>query len=127
MVHPSKKTVALRTVAVFEAAKGLIVLLLGLGVLRLMHKNLDDFAENRGGWDRFAATMAHVIPEGRWVELDGANPIFHAFFEIPSPHDFLPPYDRGYHPGIVSQVDSFDPRCPGPLGAGSPTLDGAMR
>ena len=29
-VHPNKTTVALRTVAVFEAAKGLIVLLLGV-------------------------------------------------------------------------------------------------
>ena len=41
-VHPNKTTVALRTVAVFEAAKGIIVLLLGLGVLRLVHKDVDD-------------------------------------------------------------------------------------
>lgn len=44
-VHPNKTTVALRTVAVFEAAKGIIVLLLGLGVLRLVHKDFDDVAE----------------------------------------------------------------------------------
>ena len=44
-VHPNKTTVALRTVAVFEAAKGIIVLLLGLGVLRLVHKDIDDVAE----------------------------------------------------------------------------------
>ena len=44
-VHPNKTTVALRTVAVFEAAKGLIVLLLGLGLLRLVHKDVDDVAE----------------------------------------------------------------------------------
>jgi uncharacterized membrane protein (DUF2068 family) len=44
-VHPNKTTVALRTVAVFEAAKGIIVLLLGLGVLRLVHKDVDDVAE----------------------------------------------------------------------------------
>jgi uncharacterized membrane protein (DUF2068 family) len=44
-VHPNKTTVAVRTVAVFEAAKGIIVLLLGLGVLRLVHKDVDDVAE----------------------------------------------------------------------------------
>jgi uncharacterized membrane protein (DUF2068 family) len=44
-MHPSKKTVALRSVAVFEAAKGLLVLLLGLGLLRFLHKNLEDIAE----------------------------------------------------------------------------------
>jgi uncharacterized membrane protein (DUF2068 family) len=62
MVHPSKKTVALRTVAVFEAAKGLIVLLLGLGLLRLVHKNLDDFAEN-------LIRFLHVSPGGHMSNL----------------------------------------------------------
>jgi uncharacterized membrane protein (DUF2068 family) len=62
MVHPSKKTVALRTVAVFEAAKGLIVLLLGLGVLRLVHKNLDEFAEN-------LIRFLHVSPAGHLSNL----------------------------------------------------------
>jgi uncharacterized membrane protein (DUF2068 family) len=45
MIHPSKKTFALRSVAVFEAAKGMLVLLLGLGLLRFLHKNLEDIAE----------------------------------------------------------------------------------
>jgi len=62
MVHPSKKTVALRTVAVFEAAKGLIVLLLGLGVLRLVHKNLDEFAES-------LIRFLHVSPAGHLSNL----------------------------------------------------------
>jgi uncharacterized membrane protein (DUF2068 family) len=44
-MHPSKKIVALRSVAVFEAAKGLLVLALGLGLLRFLHKNLQDIAE----------------------------------------------------------------------------------
>jgi uncharacterized membrane protein (DUF2068 family) len=44
-MHPSRKTVALRSVAVFEAAKGLLVLALGLGFLRFLHKNLQDIAE----------------------------------------------------------------------------------
>jgi hypothetical protein len=69
----------------------------------------DDFAENRGGWDYFASVMSHVLPNGRWVELDGTNPIFHSFFEIPSPHDFLPPYDRGYKPVFYGMFEDNDP------------------
>jgi uncharacterized membrane protein (DUF2068 family) len=38
-------TVGLRAVAVFEAAKGLIVLLLGLGLLALLHKDVESTAE----------------------------------------------------------------------------------
>jgi uncharacterized membrane protein (DUF2068 family) len=35
----------LRAVAIFEAAKAVLILLLGFGVLTLIHKNLDDIAE----------------------------------------------------------------------------------
>ena len=70
----------------------------------------DDFAENRGWWSDFAAQMSHVMPEGRWVELDGSHPIFHSFFEIPSPHDFLPPYDRGFRPVFYGMFEDNDPR-----------------
>jgi uncharacterized membrane protein (DUF2068 family) len=61
-MHTSKKTVALRTVALFEAAKGLIVLLLGLGLLRLVHKNLDDLAEQ-------VIRFLHASPGGRLSSL----------------------------------------------------------
>jgi uncharacterized membrane protein (DUF2068 family) len=61
-MHTSKKTVALRTVAVFEAAKGLVVLLLGLGLLRLVHKNLDEFAES-------LIRFLHVSPAGHLSNL----------------------------------------------------------
>jgi uncharacterized membrane protein (DUF2068 family) len=61
-MHTSKTTVALRTVAVFEAAKGLVVLLLGLGLLRLVHKNLDEFAEQ-------LIRFLHVTPGGRLSNL----------------------------------------------------------
>jgi len=61
-MHTSKKTVALRTVAVFEAAKGLLVLLLGLGLLRLVHKNLDEFAEQ-------LIRFLHASPGGRLSNL----------------------------------------------------------
>jgi hypothetical protein len=70
----------------------------------------DDFAENRGGWDRFAVQMGRVIPGGRWIELDGSHPIFHSFFEIPSPHDFLPPYDRGLRPVFYGMFEDNDPK-----------------
>ena len=69
----------------------------------------DDFAENRGGWPYFAAQMAHVLPEGRWVELHGTHPIFHSFFEIPAPEQFLPPYDRGLKPIYYGMFEDNDP------------------
>lgn len=68
----------------------------------------DDFAENRGGWGYFAAQMSHVLPEGRWVELDGTHPIFHAFFEIPSPEKFLPPYNREFRPVYYGMFEDND-------------------
>ena len=61
-MHPSKKTLALRTVATFEAAKGILVLLLGLGLLRLIHKNLDEFAEQ-------LIRFLHASPGGRLSNL----------------------------------------------------------
>jgi uncharacterized membrane protein (DUF2068 family) len=61
-MHTPKKTLALRSVALFEAAKGLVVLLLGLGLLRLVHKNLDDFAEQ-------LIRFLHVTPGGRLSNL----------------------------------------------------------
>jgi hypothetical protein len=69
----------------------------------------DDFAENRGGWDAFAAQMNRVIPGASWVALDGSEQIFHAFFEIPSPHDFLPPYNRGLQPIFYGLFEDNDP------------------
>ena len=61
-MHTPKTTVALRTVAVFEAAKGLIVLLLGLGALRFIHKDLDDVAEQ-------IIRFLHASPGGRLSNL----------------------------------------------------------
>ncbi|PYR49202.1 MAG: hypothetical protein DMF89_13125 [Acidobacteria bacterium] len=69
----------------------------------------DDFAENRGGWGYFAAQMSHVLPEGRWVELDGTHPIFHSFFEIPAPEKFEPPYDRSFRPVYLGMFENNDP------------------
>ena len=62
-MHASpQKTLALRSVAIFEAAKGLLVLFLGLGLLRLVHKNLDKVAEQ-------LIRFLHVTPGGRLSNL----------------------------------------------------------
>lgn len=62
-MHASpQKILALRSVAIFEAAKGLLVLLLGLGLLRLVHKNLDVVAEQ-------LIRFLHVAPGGRLSNL----------------------------------------------------------
>jgi len=58
----AKASVGLRTVAVFEAAKGATVLLLGCGALHLVHKNLDDIAER-------ITEVFHVNPEGKLSNL----------------------------------------------------------
>jgi uncharacterized membrane protein (DUF2068 family) len=61
-MHTDKQTVALRGVAIFEAAKGILVLLLGLGLLRLVHKNMDEFAEQ-------LIRFLHASPGGRLSNL----------------------------------------------------------
>ena len=76
-MHPSKKTLALRSVAVFEAAKGLLVLMLGLGLLRFLHKNLEDIAEqiirflhaSPGGHlsNLFITAAGHTTDKGLWA------------------------------------------------------------
>ena len=63
MATPSTRaTVGLRTLAFIEAAKGAIVLLLGCGVLRLIHNNLDDVAER-------LAEILRVHPDGKLSKL----------------------------------------------------------
>lgn len=54
----SRHAVGLRTVAFFEALKGVLVLLLGFGALTLIHKDLDQVA-NR--WIDFL----HLNPDGK--------------------------------------------------------------
>jgi uncharacterized membrane protein (DUF2068 family) len=52
----------LRAIAVFELAKGVLILLLGFGVLALIHKNLDDIAER-------LTEALRVNPEGKLSNL----------------------------------------------------------
>jgi hypothetical protein len=37
-----------------------------------------------GGWEQFEANMKRVMPEGRFLDLTAAHPIFHSFFNIGS-------------------------------------------
>jgi len=57
MSHPPH-AVGLRTVALLEALKGVLVLLLGFGALTLIHKDLDNVAERLIGFLR-------INPDGR--------------------------------------------------------------
>jgi len=68
----------------------------------------DDFAERRGGWDNFEAQMRRVLPEGRFVDLDASNPIFHAFFEIPN-LDIIPQYYDTGKPIFRGIYENNDP------------------
>jgi uncharacterized protein DUF4159 len=47
------------------------------------------------GWVKFAEIMKRVLPEGRFIDMDPANPIFHAFFEIKSLANFPQAYNAG--------------------------------
>src|SRR5438445_2248457 len=57
---PDKKErekLGLRTVSVFEAVKGVLVLAVGFGVWRLRHRDLDDFVDR-------VVSFLHLNPEG---------------------------------------------------------------
>ncbi len=53
-----KHTYGLRTVATIEAVKGVVVLILGIAVLMLVHKDLDAIAER-------VTDALHVSPDGK--------------------------------------------------------------
>jgi hypothetical protein len=53
--------------------------------------------------------MRRVLPDSRFVELDGTHPIFHSFFEIDAPLDFVPPYG-GLPPSFFGIYENNDPR-----------------
>lgn len=58
----TKASTGLRTVAVFEAVKGSLVLLLAGGVLDLVHDNVDNLAER-------LSEVLHVSPDGKLSKL----------------------------------------------------------
>ena len=58
----TREELGLRTVAVIEATKGVLVVFLGLGLFTLVHKDLDDVADR-------LTDMLHVNPDGRLSNL----------------------------------------------------------
>ena len=71
----------------------------------------DDFRGH--DWDNLEEQMRRVLPEARWVQLDGTHPIFHSFFEI----DDL----------ITDDAAVYDERRCRPTGASSRTTIRAKR
>ena len=50
----------------------------------------DDF---RGwDWNNLQEQMQAVLPEYRWIQLDGTSKVFHSFFEIDHPEELAAPY-----------------------------------
>jgi uncharacterized membrane protein (DUF2068 family) len=52
-----REKLGLRTIAVFEAVKGVLVLAVGFGVWRLRHRDIDDFVDR-------IVSFFHINPEG---------------------------------------------------------------
>jgi hypothetical protein len=69
----------------------------------------DDFRD--GDWDNLQDQMRRVLPEARWVELDGTSKLFHAFFEIPHPETLAPPsvYGGQFTPSYWGLYENNDP------------------
>jgi len=67
----------------------------------------DDF---RGyDWENLQSQMRTVLPDARWIELNGSEPIFHSFFEIDDPHELLPPYNQELVPSYWGIYEGNDP------------------
>jgi hypothetical protein len=66
----------------------------------------DDF-EGPGDLYNLEMQMRKVVPEGRFVKLDGSHPIFHSFFEIDDPDAFISPY--GITPVFYGMSEDNDP------------------
>jgi len=79
---PGKATAGLKTVAVFEASKGLLVLLAGFGALALIHRDVQALAEALVGYSHlnparhapqiFVEAAARLTDARLWVLAFGA-------------------------------------------------------
>jgi hypothetical protein len=71
----------------------------------------DDFRNSRGndGWDNFVAAMRQIMPDGKLVQVDATQPIFHSFFEIKDPRAFISCYDRAGGPEFWGMYEQNDP------------------
>jgi uncharacterized protein DUF4159 len=68
----------------------------------------DDF---RGyDWDNLQDQMRHVLPDARWIQLDGTSAVFHSFFEIDHPENLIPPYNQELTPSYWGIFEDNDPK-----------------
>ena len=69
----------------------------------------DDFRAR--DWDNLQDQMREVLPDARWIELDGTARVFHAFFEIPHPETLAPPsvYGGQFVPSYWGLFEGNDP------------------
>jgi hypothetical protein len=73
---------------------------------------VDDFKQTGDfgspGWDAFVENMRRVVPDGRFLDMDLAHPIFHSFFEINSLDNFPQAYNAG-RPVFRGLFENNDP------------------
>jgi hypothetical protein len=60
------------------------------------------------GWPAFDANMQRVLPGARFVDMDPAHPVFHAFYEIHSLGHFPQAYNAG-QPSFRGLFEDNDP------------------
>ena len=69
----------------------------------------DDF---RGyDWNNLQDQMRRVLPDARWIQLDGRSTVFHSFFEIDHPESLAVPsiYDQSLVPSYWGLYEDNDP------------------
>jgi hypothetical protein len=59
-------------------------------------------------WEHFEANMKRVLPESHFFEMDGSQPIFHSFFEVPS-LDIVPQAYNAGRPIFRGLFEDNDP------------------
>ena len=67
----------------------------------------DDFRGEH--WDNLQYQMRLVLPEARWIQLDGTAKVFHSFFEIDHPEALVPPYNQDLPPSYWGIFEDNDP------------------
>jgi hypothetical protein len=48
-----------------------------------------------GGWSPFESNVKRMFPDARFIDMDPADPVFHAFFEIKNIDNFPQAYNSG--------------------------------
>ena len=69
---------------------------------------VDDFPQR--AWSQFDTQMSRVFPEGRWIELDSTNNIFHSFYELNDISNIPTAYSLGGRPIFLAMFEDNDPK-----------------